>query len=117
MEVQVSDVGKAMWWERSRIICGTRLVPISLVSLPCRGRRCEVKSAVVIILIGGLDLSFRLPSPLTTGMVELARLIPFCPPRHLSDPAIRAFAAPSKRSRRVRLSIRLRRGHRIGRAE
>lgn len=33
MEVQVSDVGKAMWWERSRIMCGTRLVPILLGSI------------------------------------------------------------------------------------
>jgi hypothetical protein len=65
MEVQISDAGKAMWWKRSRIVGGTRLrrlTPILLVSFPCRGSRCEVKSAVVVI-IGGLDLSFRLPLP------------------------------------------------------
>jgi hypothetical protein len=110
-EVEVSNVGKAaMWWERekSRIVGSTRLVPIPvlLASLPCRGGRCEVKSAVVII--GGLDLAFtRSPSPLKrlgSSTTELARLIP--PPRHRSDPAIRAStAAPSKRSRRVRESI------------
>jgi len=54
----------------------------------------------------GGDISSSLPLPLLLGSSTWQRSFRR-PPRHLSDPAIRALAAPSKRSRRVRVSIRV----------